>query len=90
MKYHRTNVEIIAEILKIANGGNVTRTKIMYSAFLNYFQLKEYLPMLTKRDLLSYNADTHTFKSTEKGLMLLETYNLLVDLMLKNNEKTKE
>ena len=90
MKYHRTNVEIIAEILKIANGGNVTRTKIMYSAFLNYFQLKEYLPMLTKRDLLSYNADTHTFKSTEKGLMLLETYNLLVDLMLKKNEKTKE
>lgn len=90
MKYHRTNVEIITEILKIANGGNVTRTKIMYSAFLNYFQLKEYLPMLTKRDLLSYNADTHTFKTTEKGLMLLETYNLLVDLMLKKNEKTKE
>lgn len=88
MKYHRTNVEIITEILKIANGGNVTRTKIMYSAFLNYFQLKEYLPMLTKRDLLSYNADTHTFKTTEKGLMLLETYNLLVDLMLKKNEKT--
>ena len=87
MKYHRTNVEIITEILKIANGGNVTRTKIMYSAFLNYFQLKEYLPMLTKRDLLSYNADTHTFKTTEKGLMLLETYNLMVDLMLKN-EKT--
>ena len=88
MKYYRTSVEIIAEILKIANGGNVTRTKIMYSAFLNYFQLKEYLPMLTKRDLLSYNADTHTFKTTEKGLMLLKTYNLLVDLMLKKNEKT--
>ena len=79
MKYYRTSVEIIAEILKIANGGNVTRTKIMYSAFLNYFQLKEYLPMLT---------DTRTFKTTEKGLMLLGTYNLLVDLMLKKNEKT--
>ena len=88
MKYYRTSVEIIAEILKIANGGNVTRNKIMYSAFLNYFQLKEYLPMLTERDLLCYNADTRTFKTTEKGLMLLETYNLLVDLMLKKNEKT--
>ena len=88
MKYYRTSVEIIAEILKIANGGNVTRTKIMYSAFLNYFQLKEYLPMLTERDLLSYNPETRTFKTTEKGLMLLETYNLLVDLMLKKNEKT--
>jgi predicted transcriptional regulator len=88
VKPYRTSVEIIAEILKIANGGNVTRTKIMYSAFLNYFQLKEYLPMLTKRDLLSYNADTRTFKTTEKGLMLLEAYNLLVDLMmLKKKEK---
>jgi predicted transcriptional regulator len=88
VKYYRTSVEIIAEILKIANGGNVTRTKIMYSAFLNYFQLKEYLPMLTERDLLTYNSDTRTFMTTEKGLMLLEAYNLLVDLVLKKNEKT--
>jgi predicted transcriptional regulator len=61
----------------------------MYSAFLNYFQVKEYLPMLTKRDLLSYNADTRTFKTTEKGLMLLEAYNLLVDLMMLK-KKTQE
>ena len=88
MKYYRTSVEIIAEILKIANGGNVTRTKIMYQSYLSYFQLKEYLPMLTERGLISYNSDTRTYKTTEKGLMLLETYNLLVDLMLKKNEKT--
>jgi predicted transcriptional regulator len=87
VKPYRASIEIIAEILKIANGGNVTRTKIMYSAFLNFFQVKQYLPMLTERDLLSYNADTRTFKTTEKGLMLLETYDLLVDLMLKKNEK---
>jgi predicted transcriptional regulator len=86
LKHYRTNVEIIAEILKIANGGNVTRTKIMYSAFLNYFQLKEYLPMLTERDLLRYNADTRTFNTTEKGVMLLQAYNVLVDLMLKKKE----
>ncbi|MGH9926632.1 MAG: winged helix-turn-helix domain-containing protein [Nitrososphaeraceae archaeon] len=88
MKHYRTSIEIIAEILKIANGGNVTRTKIMYSAFLNYFQLKEYLPMLTERGLIRYNPDTRMFKTTEKGLMLLETYNMLVDLMLK--KKTQE
>jgi predicted transcriptional regulator len=87
VKPYRTSIEIIAEILKIANGGNATRTKIMYNAFLSYFQLKEYLPMLIERGLLSYNADTSTYKTTEKGLMLLETYDLLVDLMLKKNEK---
>jgi predicted transcriptional regulator len=83
LKHYRTSIEIIAEILKIANGGNATRSKIMYHAFLSYFQLKEYLSMLTERGLLTYNSDTRTYKTTEKGLMLLEAYNLLVDLMLK-------
>jgi predicted transcriptional regulator len=87
VKPYRTSVEIIAEILKIANGGNVTRTKIMYSAFLNYFQVKQYLPMLTVRGVITYNPDTRTYKTTEKGLMLLEAYNVLVDLMLKKKEK---
>jgi predicted transcriptional regulator len=87
VKHYRTRIEIIVEILKTASGGNATRTKIMYHAFLSYFQLKEYLSMLTERGLLTYNSDTRTFKTTEKGLMLLETYNLLVDLMLKKKEK---
>jgi predicted transcriptional regulator len=87
VKHYRTRIEIILEILKTANGANATRTKIMYHAFLSYFQLNEYLSMLTERGLLTYNSDTRTFKTTEKGLMLLETYNLLVDLMLKKKEK---
>jgi predicted transcriptional regulator len=42
---HRT--EIIAQILEVVNDGSsggegVTRTKIMYKAFLSYAQLKEY------------------------------------------------
>jgi predicted transcriptional regulator len=67
VKRYRTRIEIIVEILKTANGGNATRTKIMYQAFLSYLQLKEYLPMLIERSLISYNADTRTYKTTEKG-----------------------
>jgi hypothetical protein len=33
----------------------------MYQVYLSHFQLKEYLPMLTERSLLTYNADTRTF-----------------------------
>jgi predicted transcriptional regulator len=55
----------------------------MYRVFLSHNQLKEYLPMLTERGLITYNPDIQTYKTTEKGLMLLEAYNLLVDLMLK-------
>jgi predicted transcriptional regulator len=88
LKYYRTRIEIIVDILQTANGGNATKTKIMYQAYLSYYQLKEYLSVLTERGLISYNPDTRTFKTTEKGLMLLEAYNLLVDMMLK--KKTQE
>ena len=86
MKY-RNRTDIISEILEVANGGGATKTKIMYQAFLSYLQLKEYLPMLTERSLISYNADTRTYKTTEKGLMLLEAYNVLVDLMSKKTQE---
>jgi predicted transcriptional regulator len=47
----------------------------MYNANLSHDQLKEYLTVLTERDLLSYDLDSHTFKTTEKGLRFLEIYN---------------
>jgi predicted transcriptional regulator len=77
----------MVDILKAVNSGYATRTKIMYRVFMSHTQQKQYLPMLIERGLLSYNADTRTYKITEKGLIILESYNRLVDLMLK---KTKE
>jgi predicted transcriptional regulator len=80
MKY-RSKINIISQILEAANGGNVTRTKIAYKAFLNYYQLKEYLMLLTEKDLLRYDKDTQTFKTTEKGLRFLDTYNQMDDMI---------
>ena len=74
MKY-RNRIEIIGQILETANGGCATKTKIVYSTFLNYSQLKEYLTILTEGGLLSYDSLTQTFKTTEKGLRFLYTYN---------------
>ncbi|HSN96249.1 MAG TPA: winged helix-turn-helix domain-containing protein, partial [Nitrososphaeraceae archaeon] len=37
---NRSRSDIIRMILESANGGAVTKTKIMYSAFLSYQQLK--------------------------------------------------
>ncbi len=54
-------------MLDAANGG-ATKTKIMYSAFLSYGQLKEYLSVLIENNLLEYRDGTQTFKTTEKGL----------------------
>jgi predicted transcriptional regulator len=66
---YRDRAEIIRQILEVANGAvDITRTKLMYKAFLSYTQMKEYLMLLTERDLLSYDSITHTYKTTEKGL----------------------
>jgi predicted transcriptional regulator len=71
----RTRIEIICQILQVANGGVTRKIKIMYKANLSYAQLKEYMIVLTEGDLLRYDLDTQTFKTTEKGLSLLEAYN---------------
>jgi predicted transcriptional regulator len=67
MRY-RSRTDIINDILDAANGGGATRTKIMYKTYLSYDQLKEYLTILTENNLLSYDAYTQTFKTTEKRL----------------------
>jgi predicted transcriptional regulator len=53
----------------------------MYKANLSYAQLKKYLIVLTENNFLRYDLDTQTFKTTEKGLRFLETYNQIDDLM---------
>jgi predicted transcriptional regulator len=85
MKYRSRN-DIISEILEAVNGGGgLTKTKIMYQAFLSYAQMKEYLTELTESGLLNYDVDTRQFKTTEKGLRLLDTYNQMSDVMKTNN-----
>ena len=79
----RNRIEIIAHILEVVNEGSddgVTKTKIMYKAFLNYAQLKEYLTILTDNGLLSYDMGTQTFKTSKKALMFLKACNQLDQL----------
>lgn len=79
---NRSRTDIIYKILKVANGRTNTRTKIMYHAFLSYAQLRGYLTILTESNLLSYDVETQTFRTTEKGLKFLNTYTLM-DSMIK-------
>ena len=86
MKY-RSRTEIVSNILEAANGG-VTKTKIMYKAFLSYNQLREYLSVMIENNLLEYLEGTQTYKTTEKGLNLLKMHNEMAELLyttLKND-----
>ncbi|MDF2737094.1 MAG: hypothetical protein K0S93_950 [Nitrososphaeraceae archaeon] len=57
------------------------RTKIMYTAFLSYNQLKEYLTILIENNLIEYLDGTQTFKTTEKGLNYLKMHNEMAELL---------
>ena len=81
MRY-RSRTDIMGEILDAANERRgATKTKIMYKAFLSYAQLKEYLPPLSESGLLRYDIDAQTFKTTQKGLRFLYTYNRIGEVM---------
>jgi predicted transcriptional regulator len=72
---NRSRTEIVSSILDAANGGGASKTKIMYTAFLSYNQLNEYLSLLTENNILEYLDGTNKFKTTEKGLNYLKMYN---------------
>ena len=72
---YRNRIEIICQILEVANGGVTKKIEIMYKANLSCTQLKEYVMGLTESDLLRYDLDKQTFKTTEKGLRFLDAYN---------------
>ena len=77
---NRSRTEIVGNILDAANGGT-SKTKIMYSAFLSYNQLNEYLSILIENNLIEYLDGTKTFKTTEKGLNLLKIHNEMAELL---------
>jgi predicted transcriptional regulator len=47
----------------------------MYTAFVSFAQLKEYLAILTEGGLLEYNDKSQTYRTTEKGMVFLRAYN---------------
>jgi predicted transcriptional regulator len=73
MKY-RSRSDIVSLILEAANGG-ATKTKIMYSAFLSFEQLKQYLSHVLENGLIEYEEISHKYRTTEKGLRVLKMQN---------------
>ena len=68
----RSNLEIVAEILKIARTG-AKKTRIVYGANLNFKMLGEYLTRLEKAGLITQNGGG-VIKTTEKGIEYLQQF----------------
>jgi predicted transcriptional regulator len=86
---NRSLTKITIQILEVVNGygdnEGVSLTNIMNKLFLSHEQTKEYLMLLIQDDLLSYDSTMRTFKTTEKGLTFLQSYNK-IDQILKKQE----
>jgi predicted transcriptional regulator len=84
MEYEGTVLDTVSQILDVVNsdsGNGATKNKLMYELSLSNAQLNDYVMMLTERDLLQYDRQTHVFKITEKGLRFLKTYNQMYDMI---------
>ncbi|HET7149250.1 MAG TPA: winged helix-turn-helix domain-containing protein [Candidatus Nitrosopolaris sp.] len=80
MKYRGRN-EIVRSILEAARAGSrANRTKLMYNSFLSFNQLKEYLRTLKESGLIDYEVGTRCYRTTEKGIQLLELQNKLEEI----------
>ena len=72
MRY-RSRTDIIVSMLEAARLGK-TKTKIMYSSFLSSHQLRTYLELVVSNGLLAYDSTKGQYRTTERGLRLLDLY----------------
>lgn len=73
-------MDIVNTVLESARTG-ISRTKIMYSAYLSYAQTMEYLEFLHGNGLLKYDSGSKIYKTTEKGLKFLSASNKVNKMM---------
>jgi predicted transcriptional regulator len=78
LKY-RSRADISSEILKIAERG-VSKTRIMYGAYLSHRQVNDYLATLLHIALLEYEKHFRIYRTTAKGVQLCRAYEKVIDL----------
>jgi len=89
MNQRRSNIEIIAEMLKVGENG-AGKTKIMYNANLSYTQIQKYLGFLLSQGFINkmeMGNPSVTYRVTDNGLKLLESINSLVEMLGLNDDK---
>jgi predicted transcriptional regulator len=67
----RGREEIIAAILTSVLQG-ATKSKIIYKAYLNYYQAEKYIEYLLRRNLIT--CEGKIYKITENGMDYLKTF----------------
>lgn len=85
MKRRRSNIEIMADMLRAGcNGNGAGKTEIMYTANMSYYQLQKYLHFLLTQgfiDRLVAENSHFNYRITEKGSRLLKSIDNVLEVL---------
>lgn len=83
MNRRRSNIEIMADMLRVGENG-AGKTEIMYSANMSYAQIQKYLGFLVSHGFVSkvhVGNPAVTYKVTEKGGELLKNIDGIMEIL---------
>jgi predicted transcriptional regulator len=83
MNKRRSNIEIIADMLKVGENG-AGKTEIMYSANMSYAQIQKYLGFLLSHGFINkvkVGNPAVTYQVTDKGGELLKNINCIIEIL---------
>ena len=80
MSRRRSSIDILHDILKLCDSGGIKKTAIMYRGNLSYDQLRRYLAVLTRQEIIAKN-DAGDYQITEKGRRTQRRVSTVVELL---------
>ena len=83
MNNRRSNIEIIADMLKVGENG-AGKTKIMYNVNMSYSQIQKYLGFLISHGFITkmkMGNPSVTYHVTESGLKLLKSIDSVREML---------
>jgi len=87
MKY-RSRTDILASILDSVNNiESAGITTIMYKSFLSHYQLKKYMAIMLKNDLIRFDDERRIYKITDKGIRFLQLFTHMNELVGVNKDQ---
>lgn len=78
---NRSEIEIMASILRSATKDWEYKTTIMNNAMVSHSQLIRYLAIAVERGLVNYSENSGLYRTTEAGQMYLGKYEQLLLLL---------
>ena len=78
---NRSDIEIMASILRAAKGKWEYKTTIMNNAAVSHSQLIRYLAIALERRLIEFSEVRDLYRITETGLVFLDKYTHLLSLL---------